>query len=228
MLFYAAINYRSVLRERSKLDHTKEGPLRRLAPTERLDSAGRKGAAGPWNGSKRPRSFLCTMARALHNVVMNLRRYVFHSDWEIDAPVDDVYAVIRDQRTYIHWWKEIREATDLGRDTCRFRARSSLPIYLEFTASLESEDREQGLLLARLTGDLEGFVRWQQSPRGNGTHISYDQEVVTNKLLLNVLSPIARPAFRANHWLMMRNGEKGLQTFMSGVGFGSSAGPDEA
>jgi hypothetical protein len=153
---------------------------------------------------------------------VNLRHYVFHSDWYIDAPVDDVYEVIRDQRTYIHWWKEIREATDLGGDTCRFRARSSLPIYLDFTASLESEDREKGLLVARLTGDLEGFVRWQQSPRGAGTHISYDQEVVTNKLLINVLSPIARPAFRANHWLMMQNGEKGLNTFMAGVGFDRS------
>ena len=159
---------------------------------------------------------------------MNLRRYVFHSEWDIDAPVDDVYAVIRDQRTYIHWWKEIREATDLGSDTCRFRVRSSLPIYLEFTASLEEEDRDQGLLVARLTGDLEGFVRWQQSPRGAGTHISYDQEVLTNKLLINVLSPIARPAFRANHWLMMRNGEKGLNTFMAGVTFDPASTPEGA
>ena len=150
---------------------------------------------------------------------MNLRRYVFHSDWDIDAPVDDVYAVIRDQSTYVKWWKEVREATDLGDDRCRVRARSSLPIYLDFTASLGSEDRDRGFLEARLEGDLEGFVRWQLSPRGDGTHISYDQEVLTNKLLINALSPIARPAFRANHWLMMRNGEKGLNTFMAGVRF---------
>ena len=160
---------------------------------------------------------------------MNLRHYVFHSEWDIDAPVDEVYAVIRDQRTYIHWWKEIREATELGPDTCRFRVRSSLPIYLEFTASLAEEDRDQGLLVARLTGDLEGFVRWQQSSRADGgTHISYYQEVVTNKLLVNVLSPIARPAFRGNHWLMMRNGERGLNMFMQGVVFEPSAGPVES
>ena len=159
---------------------------------------------------------------------MNFRRYVFHSEWDIDAPVHDVYPVIRDQRTYIHWWKEIREATELGTDRVRFRARSSLPIYLEFTASLEEEDRDRWLLVARLTGDLEGFVRWQQSPRGGGTHISYDQEVVTNKFLVNVLSPIARPAFRANHWLMMRHGEEGLQTFMSGFTFDPSSTPQES
>ena len=58
-------------------------------------------------------------------MVVNLRRYVFHSDWDIYAPVDDVYAVIRDQRTYVQWWKEVREATDLGNDRCRVRARSS-------------------------------------------------------------------------------------------------------
>lgn len=157
--------------------------------------------------------------------LVSLRRYVFHSEWDIYAPVDDVYAVIRDQRTYVQWWKEVREATDLGSDSVRVRARSSLPIYLEFTASLGSEDRDRGFLEVLLTGDLEGFVRWQLSPRGDGTHISYDQDVLTNKRLLNVLSPIARPAFRGNHWLMMRNGEKGLNTFMAGVGFDRSLTP---
>ena len=51
---------------------------------------------------------------------------------------------------------------------------------------------------------------------GSGCRLIYDQEVDTQKVLLNALAPVARFAFRANHLLMMRHGQAGLRTFMAG------------
>ena len=153
---------------------------------------------------------------------MNFRHYVFHSEWDVDAPIEDVFAVLHDQSTYSSWWPEVREVREVDHDHHFVRTRSLLPYWLEFTSEVQVDDHAGYVLEARLNGDLVGTVRWTLSPRAGGTHIDYDQEVETNKRLLNVLAPVARPAFRANHALMMRNGRRGLQTFLAGVGFEGS------
>lgn len=43
---------------------------------------------------------------------------------------------------------------------------------------------------------------------------------MTNKSALNALAWIARPAFTANHALMMAHGQSGLRTFLSGYTLG--------
>ena len=76
---------------------------------------------------------------------------------------------------------------------------------------------------ARLSGDMEGTVSWTVEQVAGGCRLVYNQEVETNKRLLNVTAPIARPAFRANHALMMRHGQAGLRTYMAGYRRGASA-----
>ena len=68
----------------------------------------------------------------------------------------------------------------------------------------------------RLTGDLEGFSRWTIQEFPDGSRATFEEEVVANKKLLQRLDPIARPAFRANHKLMMSHGERGLRTYLAG------------
>ncbi|MGI8806288.1 MAG: hypothetical protein ACR2KK_00255 [Acidimicrobiales bacterium] len=48
--------------------------------------------------------------------------------------------------------------------------------------------------------------------------------MVTHRRLLNVLAPAARPAFVANHALMMRHGRAGLANFMAGFSLGGEVG----
>jgi hypothetical protein len=72
------------------------------------------------------------------------------------------------------------------------------------------------VLEAGMTGDLEGFSRWTISVHPTGTEAVFDEQVVAAKPLLRKLEPIARPAFKANHARMMRNGERGLRTFLAG------------
>ena len=42
-------------------------------------------------------------------------------------------------------------------------------------------------------------------------------EVLARKALLRRFGAVARPAFKANHTLMMRHGERGLATYLAGV-----------
>jgi hypothetical protein len=77
------------------------------------------------------------------------------------------------------------------------------------------------VLEAKLTGDLEGFSRWTITATGSGADLLFEEEVVTTKALLRRLAPIARPAFRANHALMMRHGERGLRTYLAGYEHGT-------
>ena len=61
-----------------------------------------------------------------------------------------------------------------------------------------------------MTGDLDGFSRWTIASHPTGTAATFTEEVVATKPLLRKLEPIARPAFKANHTRMMRDGERGL------------------
>ncbi|MGI9032198.1 MAG: SRPBCC family protein, partial [Acidimicrobiales bacterium] len=91
------------------------------------------------------------------------------------------------------------------------------PYDLRFVSEeVEESPPAAGVIPARLTGDLDGYARFTVEPVAGGCRVVYDQEVDTHKAMLDRLAPLARPAFRANHALMMRHGRDGLNTFLAG------------
>jgi hypothetical protein len=118
----------------------------------------------------------------------------------------------------------VRAATRIDDDTYELRCRSTLPYDLVFETQRSVHDTVGGVLEANLIGDLEGFSRWTITPDGAGTLAVFDEDVVANKRLLRMLEPVARPAFKANHWLMMRHGRAGLRVYLAGLRFGRSIG----
>ena len=146
----------------------------------------------------------------------SLNRYRFRSVWHVRASVHEAYAVLRELTEYPRWWPEVKRATRLGDDAVALVCRSVLPYDLSFVAERGKEDRRAGLLEAKLSGDLEGVSRWTITGGSEASMLVFEEEVVTNKRLLNRLTPLARPAFIANHSLMMRNGERGLRTYLAG------------
>ena len=152
----------------------------------------------------------------------DLTHYVFRSVWQVQADVDDVIAVLNDLESYPAWWPEIRTVRPLGGDRFEVVARSFLPYELRFVSEAAADEPSPGVINARLSGDMEGTVRWTVEEVDAGCRLVYDQEVTTHKRLLNVMAPVARPGFKANHAVMMRHGERGLRTFMAGYARGSS------
>lgn len=158
----------------------------------------------------------------------DLTHYVFKSVWKVQAPLLDLMDVLYDIETYPDWWPEFREIRPLGGGRFEVVARSFLPYELRFVSEGEISDPASGIIDAKLSGDMEGTVRWTVEEVGDGCRLTYDQEVSTNKRLLNVLAPVARPGFRANHSIMMRHGQAGLRTYMAGYRRGSSPPADSA
>ena len=117
---------------------------------------------------------------------------------------------------YPLWWPQVRSVTPLGDLTFELVCRSSLPYELRFTTTQAVRDPETRVLEATMVGDLEGFSRWTITVGANGTSATFAEEVVATKALLRRLELIARPAFKANHTRMMRDGERGLRTYLAG------------
>ncbi len=153
-------------------------------------------------------------------------RYRFRSTWDLDAPPERVYAVLEQVEQYPQWWPQVRtsghpdgqsdghpdEPSD--RQSGALRIRSVLPYEIRITAAELLRDPAAGVLEAALHGDIEGWARWtvrpHRGPGGRGTRAVYEQEVELRRPLLRRLSLPARPAFRLNHALMMRAGQRAL------------------
>ena len=146
--------------------------------------------------------------------------YAFRSAWRVGAEPGEVYAVLEDLATYPAWWPEVRRAEPVDVDACRLTCRSLLPYDLAFTTSRSRQDPEAGVLEANMEGDLAGFSRWTISAAAGGTLAVFEEEVDATKPLLRRLAAVARPAFKANHTLMMRHGQAGLRTYVAGYRLG--------
>ncbi|CAM5231743.1 Coenzyme Q-binding protein COQ10 START domain-containing protein OS=Streptomyces violarus OX=67380 GN=FHS41_006230 PE=4 SV=1 [Streptomyces violarus] len=141
---------------------------------------------------------------------MDWNHYRFRTLWTLPAPPAPVYeALERAEDSPV-------VAPGAGGDPARrhhrgwSRIRSVLPYDMTFTAREVRRKPEAGVLEIALSGDMEGWARWTVTPDGTGTRVRYDQVVDVRKPLLRRLAVPCRPAFRANHRLMMRTGARGL------------------
>lgn len=157
---------------------------------------------------------------------MDRNFYRFRSVWNMTAPPGDVYRALVEIDDYPSWWQEVRTVEPVSADMWQLRCRSILPYDLNFSSRQSRRDRAAGILEARLDGDLEGFSRWTITPSAGGTSAVFDEEVVANKPLLRRLAVIARPAFTANHRLMMMHGRRGLAAYLAGMRLGRRSEPD--
>jgi hypothetical protein len=92
--------------------------------------------------------------------------------------------------------------------------RSFLPYEINYVLVPEIADRGHGLLQARVDGDIVGRIRWQIDPHRSGSIAHFEERVETQVDLLNLLAPLARLAFEANHQVMMRDGLIGLKAYL--------------
>ncbi len=153
---------------------------------------------------------------------MDWNRYRFISTWHLDAPPDVVYRALKVTDDYPLWWPEVRRVRRIDDQRAEMVVRSLLPYDLTFIAEEARQDQQAGVLEATMSGDLDGFSRWTLSADteadgdGDGTRAVFEEEVVARKALLRRSAVLARPAFRANHALMMRHGRQGLRVYLAG------------
>jgi hypothetical protein len=155
---------------------------------------------------------------------MDLHRYRFRSVWPVQVSVEEAYRALREVEDYPAWWPEVRRTERVDDATYDMVVRSVLPYDLAFRTERSREDPRAGVLEARMVGDLEGFSRWSITPAAGGATAVFEEQVQARKPLLRRLGWLARPAFVANHTMMMRHGRAGLRAYLAGVRRGSGGG----
>jgi len=151
-------------------------------------------------------------------------QYRFRTEWALSAAPDDVFAALAELLDYPNWWPEVKDTTALDANRCQMTVRSVLPYDLSFVSTRSRLDRPAGVLEATLSGDLEGVSRWTITKSPSGTVAVFEETVVAHKALLRRLAVVARPAFRANHGVMMSHGRRGLVAYLAGMRLGRSTG----
>jgi uncharacterized protein YndB with AHSA1/START domain len=142
--------------------------------------------------------------------------YRFLTTWLLDAERERVWEAIHDSERWPEWWHGVVAVTKLetgGPDGLgelgRYVWRSRLPYDLEFLMRTTRVDRPR-LLEGEASGQLAGTGRWRLFEQDGITAVAYEWNVRTTKRWMNLLAPIARPAFAWNHDYVMRNGGEGL------------------
>ncbi|MFI1158212.1 SRPBCC family protein [Streptomyces sioyaensis] len=144
-----------------------------------------------------------------------LHRYRFRTVWLLPATPTVVYAVLERAEAYPCWWPQVRAVTPLDDRSGIARFRSLLPYDLTVVATERVRDPGRGVLETALRGDLAGWARWTVVPGAGGTRVVFEQDVELCKPLLRRFALLGRPAFLANHALMMRAGRRGLAAWLA-------------
>jgi len=144
-----------------------------------------------------------------------MAQYDFLTTWCLDAPIDRVFDVLRDSSRYPEWWSGVQSVVALAPgdddgigETSRFTWRSVLPYELSFETRVTRVERPH-LIEGSASGELEGTGTWRLF-EGQGTAAVYEWRVRTTRPWMNLLGPVARPAFAWNHDVVMRRGAAGI------------------
>lgn len=157
-----------------------------------------------------------------------MARYRFLTTWLLDAPLERVWDAIYDTDAWPAWWPGVtsveaivpRPENGVG-GVSRFTFRSVLPYDLVFEMRSVRVERPR-LLEGVASGELAGVGRWRFFEEGGITAVVYEWNVETTARWMNVLGPVARPAFAWNHDRVMAAGGRGLATYLGACLLGAS------
>lgn len=144
--------------------------------------------------------------------------YFFVSHWRVKGRVEEVFSVLKQAERLPLWWPSVYlgveenergERDGIGR-TLTLTTKGWLPYTLIWKLRVTGVTAPERLSISA-SGDLEGKGTWMLAQDGEYVNISYEWEVVANKPLLKLLSPLLKPVFALNHRWAMAQGETSLK-----------------
>lgn len=149
------------------------------------------------------------------------REYVFVDEWDVRAPIEEVFQAIAEVRAYPAWWKPVYMETEAdGPPTVGRRSTQHFKGRLPYTLRTRSEIvrlEAPNLIETRVEGDLSGRGLWTFTRSDGGTHVRFDWRVNADRPLLRYLTPILRPLFRWNHGWAIARAQEGLEPYAQGL-----------
>lgn len=152
-------------------------------------------------------------------------RYHFVTSFDVAASPQRAWEVLSDLSAWPSWWRWL-EGTQLlaqgDRDgvgsSYRCSFRTALPYTLTFDAEVVAATPPVRIEI-RASGELTGAGVWELLGARGGCRLRYTWVVATTKAWMNLLAPLARPAFAWNHDVLMRDFATG---FASQLGVAAS------
>jgi hypothetical protein len=145
-----------------------------------------------------------------------MAEYHFVSTWRIQAPIERVWEEIFHTERWPSWWKYVAGVDELAPGAAggvgkrlHLVFRTRLPYSLGFDVRV-TRVQPPSVLEAEATGELEGTGRWTLTSEDGWTLVRYNWDIRTTRRWMNLLAPVARPAFTWNHDEMMRDGGESL------------------
>lgn len=145
-----------------------------------------------------------------------MARYSFVTVWRFRSPPGPVWDMISRVEEWPAWWRGVErvelvragDADGVGA-VHRHTWKSRLPYRLSFEVRT-TRVVPHALIEGEAAGELTGRGLWRFLHEAGVTTARYDWDVVTTKLWMNLLAPVARPVFRVNHDAVMSWGAEGL------------------
>jgi len=161
------------------------------------------------------------LARGILAVAGPWREYAFVDEWDVAAPAAAVYEALADTRTYPDWWRPVYLAVSADGPPAigtvsHQHFKSRLPYHLR-TRSRITRLEPGRVIEADVDGDLRGHGVWTVIPTATGSHIRFEWSVRADRRLLRLLTPLMRPALRANHGWAIARAISGLEPYLASV-----------
>ena len=144
-----------------------------------------------------------------------MARYSFLTTWIVDAPREPVWDAIYAVERWPEWWRGVRSVERLADGAgdgvgshYRHEWRSVIPYPVRFETRITRIELPH-LIEAEANGELAGTGRWRFFG-GAETAVTYEWDVRTTRVWMNLVAPVARPIFRWNHNVVMHQGGVGL------------------
>ena len=144
-------------------------------------------------------------------------KYQFVTDWTFRAPVERVWALVKEPETIVSWWPEIKECKirgqhkDIAKGTTIDAAVKGILYKFNFNLEVIGIKPKKELRL-KSSGDLEGMGLLTLIEEGDLTRVKYIWQVSTTGLWINVLGIFLKPLLIWSHNKAMDSGYKALKS----------------
>lgn len=138
--------------------------------------------------------------------------YMFETEWELTAPIEQVFEELARPEEFQDWWPSVTRSTRLSEgDASGVGAHASYtirgPLLYSLTFDLKTIEIDRPHRMgAVVRGDLIGTGTYYLDSTGTSTHVRFNWYVSTTKPWMNVAGKLAKPILAWAHDHVMREG----------------------
>ena len=141
-----------------------------------------------------------------------MAHYMFETDWELTAPIEQVFEVLSHPEEFESWWPSVTTSALVSEgdaDGVGARARYTIksPLLYKMTFDVKTIEVERPNRLRMVVrGDLVGTGTFLLEPAGTGTRVRFNWHVATTKGWMNAAAMVAKTLLAWAHDRVMLEG----------------------